>query len=1200
MKNLFYQPRFFLILSIFFLTLFISPTFADAATYYVATNGNDSNPGTQASPWKTVVKGCNTVTTAGDTIHIVAGTYTESAQCFLAKGVNIEGEGKTTTIVKSTLTGLWSNYMELESPDGTNGSQSISNFTLDGNTNTSGGQSGTGVGIWITGRSNVSVHDMKLTNFYMSGTIFGGNHLDGKTAKNWTSGPYATGNTFYNNDGTNCAAMEGSIGGGSGCLMIGWQDGMQIHHNNLNTTARPVSHNGWPIKFLSNGYLKGVKIHDNTLIKSPFQGAGPWAPPDWDFAIEFFNVQGLELANNYIQGSVDVNYTYKGSYPYGLWAHGNTHNHAIGNYNHHEAAYVLEFKQDHVIIENNIINNKSVGITYNTRGVNNNGGENNYACTYGGSTGGCSGIINNVIRNNVFSNIYLAGGQPAPIVVISENEVNDLQMDGMHIYNNVISGRSGAATYNGIEFNGIGNGSSVKNVYIRNNIIQNFQGNPISVPSGGSQSNIHVTNNDFYNNASNAVSWPAAAQANNQTNINPLFVSATDFHLQATSPLIDDGFTPLALPSYAQAVPFNPTAPDLGAYETGTTSGNASPVANAGPDQAITLPTSTVTLTGTGTDSDGTITAYAWTKTAGPTAGTITNPASASTTVTGLAQGTYTFQLQVTDNLGATGIDTMNVVVSGTTVTATSYTLAGPTGGMVGSASTNFTITPNAAYTGTITVAISGGGLSSITKTFSNSSTPQTFTITPTVGGVITLTPSSNPALTNPSALSYFANQAPVVNAGLDKTITLPVNNVSLTATATDPNGDPMTYLWTKVSGPASGTIATPTALTTNITNLTQGTYTFWMTATDSRGASGADQVVVIVNGAVGNASPVANAGPDQAITLPTSTVTLTGTGTDSDGTIASYLWTKASGPTAGTITNSSSATTTVTGLAQGTYTFQLQVTDNLGATGIDTMNVVVSGVISNPGNFATWNPLDKGAKVALSNNNMTAAWNGGKGTVRSTISKSSGKWYWEVKLNQAGNQFIGVATSSASVNNTVGWDIGGWSMVVDEGDRWHNGSQGYWAGGPFSFNNDDVVGVALDIDNGKIAIYKNGAYIGEMFTGITGNIYAAWGGEFSGTGTVNFGATPFIYAVPAGYNPGLYGSSSAPVFGIGTKVKTLARVAVRAGAGNNFVKLGIQQKDAVGTIIDGPANGSGYTWWKVDFDNAPDGWVQKQYLGNY
>ena len=83
--------------------------------------------------------------------------------------------------------------------------------------------------------------------------------------------------------------------------MIGWQDGIDIHHNNLNTTARPLSHNGWPIKYYSNGYLRGVKIHDNTLIKSPFQGSQPFSPPDWDFAIEFFNVQGMELIKEVIE-----------------------------------------------------------------------------------------------------------------------------------------------------------------------------------------------------------------------------------------------------------------------------------------------------------------------------------------------------------------------------------------------------------------------------------------------------------------------------------------------------------------------------------------------------------------------------------------------------------------------------------------------------------------------------------------------------------------------------------------------------------------------------------------------------------------------------------------------------------------------------------------------------------------------------------
>ena len=80
---------------------------------------------------------------------------------------------------------------------------------------------------------------------------------------------------------------------------------------------------------------------------------------------------------------------------------------------------------------------------------------------------------------------------------------------------------------------------------------------------------------------------------------------------------------------------------------------------------------------------------------------------------------------------------------------------------------------------------------------------------------------------------------------------------------------------------------------------------------------------ILIRNGAATNQAPTANAGADQSITLPTSTVSLSGSGTDADGTISSYSWTKVSGPASGTITSASSAATTVTGLAQGVYKFQ-------------------------------------------------------------------------------------------------------------------------------------------------------------------------------------------------------------------------------------------------------------------------------------
>ena len=89
--------------------------------------------------------------------------------------------------------------------------------------------------------------------------------------------------------------------------------------------------------------------------------------------------------------------------------------------------------------------------------------------------------------------------------------------------------------------------------------------------------------------------------------------------------------------------------------------------------------------------------------------------------------------------------------------------------------------------------------------------------------------------------------------------------------------------------------------------------------------------MMVTVNPA--NIPPIANAGQDQSITLPTNSLTFSGSGRDTDGTISSYSWTKISGPSSYTITNAASPGTTVTGLVQGVYQFRLTVTDNNGAT---------------------------------------------------------------------------------------------------------------------------------------------------------------------------------------------------------------------------------------------------------------------------
>ncbi len=94
----------------------------------------------------------------------------------------------------------------------------------------------------------------------------------------------------------------------------------------------------------------------------------------------------------------------------------------------------------------------------------------------------------------------------------------------------------------------------------------------------------------------------------------------------------------------------------------------------------------------------------------------------------------------------------------------------------------------------------------------------------------------------------------------------------------------------------------------------------------------------------VPNLPPIVNAGPDQAITLPTSSVTLTGTATDPDGTIASQLWYFRTGPVTPIISSPNASTTSITGMTvPGTYTVRFSASDNQGGSAFDAVDIVVT-----------------------------------------------------------------------------------------------------------------------------------------------------------------------------------------------------------------------------------------------------------------
>lgn len=500
-----------------------------ANTYYISPLGNDATgTGSLSSPWKTLYKAANTVTTAGTTIHVNAGTYTETAQIALRPGVSIEGDG-ISSVLKSSLTADWTEMLSLKSAEGTNGSQHISNIKFDGQ------NLSTFWGIYIAGRSNVSIHDITMVDFKDRGILFTG-RSDNATG---APGIYATGNSFYNNTVSNCAAYNLSTGVyGRGCLNIGGQDGMLIYSNTISQTSRPVGYNGWPIKSYNDGYLKGCKIYNNTLNKIP--QSGYLGESGWDFAIELFNESGLEIYGNTITGGgIDLNYQTKGNYAYSTWIHDNKIKMASLNSNF-QFGITLEFGSEYVIIEKNTIDKQSAGIVFTPRN---------------------NDIVKNIsIRKNLMSNIGVNAANGSFIYFGGEGNTN--YYDNIEVYNNTMIGDATYKNYWGIDLPKPSAGFA-KNINIKNNIIANTIS--AAITHAASPVNIDYLNisyNNLYGNGNNNNPfWSGIAPTNytysNSLKLIPSFTAA--YFLTAGSPLIDAGIN--------VGLPFNGVKPDIGYAE---------------------------------------------------------------------------------------------------------------------------------------------------------------------------------------------------------------------------------------------------------------------------------------------------------------------------------------------------------------------------------------------------------------------------------------------------------------------------------------------------------------------------------------------------------------------------------------------------------------------------------------------------------
>ena len=186
-----------------------------------------------------------------------------------------------------------------------------------------------------------------------------------------------------------------------------------------------------------------------------------------------------------------------------------------------------------------------------------------------------------------------------------------------------------------------------------------------------------------------------------------------------------------------------------------------------------------------------------------------------------------------------------------------------------------------------------------------------------------------------------------------------------------------------------------------------------------------------------------------------------------------------------------------------------------------------------NPENvFATLNPLDVNSDGVhtLSNGNLTAVNTAGAfDQTRSTYYLSTGKWYWEFKGTRGTDDGTQVGVVQ---NNYAGGSGERRNYQSSNGSKYSSSSSSYGA----TWTVGDIIGIALDLDNGTITFYKNGASQGVAFTDLLTSIDdTGWTPlilSYNGDGSFNFGNGYFgTTAITTNSGNGYAGAEGASKF---------------------------------------------------------------------
>jgi hypothetical protein len=216
---------------------------------------------------------------------------------------------------------------------------------------------------------------------------------------------------------------------------------------------------------------------------------------------------------------------------------------------------------------------------------------------------------------------------------------------------------------------------------------------------------------------------------------------------------------------------------------------------------------------------------------------------------------------------------------------------------------------------------------------------------------------------------------------------------------------------------------------------------------------------------------------------------------------------------------------------------------------------------VDTPSNvFATWNRLlFYGSTMSLANGNTTANTSSSHEAGRylsffTSLGMTAGKYYAEFKItSNATESVIGISSnleddvlgSTSSAYNFI-YKGNGWGYYGSNGNVFHTNSNTQLSYGN-SLTNNDILGVALDLDNLKLYFSKNGVWQNSADPSAgTGDVVNAGAKALNGsgsTGTYYFCCADFdqgaVCNVQANFGNGFFGttavaSAQSPSDGIG------------------------------------------------------------------